>query len=114
MTTIYLSGPMTGLPQFNYKAFNNFAELFREHGLLVENPAENPVPACGSWQGFMRLAVAQVAKADVVVMLEGWKESRGARIEYMLARNLDIAVLSTDQAVERFVHPALRVKRHES
>jgi len=46
---IYIAGPMTGLPEFNYPAFNAAAEYLRSLGHHVENPADNPVPACKSW-----------------------------------------------------------------
>jgi hypothetical protein len=60
----------------------------------VINPAENPAPACGSWLGYMRMSVAQVASVDCLVMLPGWPFSKGARIEYLLAKLLGLGVTS--------------------
>jgi hypothetical protein len=37
---IYLSGPMTGLPDLNFPAFNAAASALRAKGLNVINPAE--------------------------------------------------------------------------
>lgn len=42
---VYLSGPMTGLPDFNYPAFHDAAQRLRSIGHRVESPAENPPPA---------------------------------------------------------------------
>ncbi|MFJ9993363.1 DUF4406 domain-containing protein [Pseudomonas putida] len=89
---VYISGPMTGLPDFNYPAFNAAAADLRAAGVHVENPAENPTPACGTWLGFMRLAVEQISRCDHVVTLPGWEESRGARVEVELARGLGLPV----------------------
>ena len=89
---IYIAGPMSGLKDFNYPAFGAAADNLRARGHTVMNPAENPVPACGSWEGYMRNAIAQVVKADTIVLLPGWAESRGAVVEYALARTLKIAV----------------------
>ena len=36
---VYLSGPMTGLPEFNYPAFNALASTLRGSGFVVNNPA---------------------------------------------------------------------------
>ncbi|MCY1527250.1 hypothetical protein D9M68_623110 [compost metagenome] len=41
MKRIYLAGPMTGLPEFNYPAFHAEAARLRALGYQVENPAEN-------------------------------------------------------------------------
>ena len=91
MTRIYLAGPMSGLPDLNYPAFNAKAAELRAQGHHVENPAENPVPACGSWQGYMRMAVAQLVTCEVIFLLPGWEKSKGARVERDLARRLGIA-----------------------
>ena len=32
MTRIYIAGPMSGLPELNYPAFNAMAERLRAHG----------------------------------------------------------------------------------
>lgn len=87
---IYVAGPMTGLPDFNYPAFNAEAERLRAIGYRVENPANNPKQA--TWQEYMREAVAQLAKCDMVVVLPGWENSRGALIENGLAVSLGIPV----------------------
>ena len=85
---IYLAGPMTGHPDFNYPAFNAEAARLRAIGYRVENPAENPVQ--NTWQAYMRQALAQLVKCDAVALLPGWKASRGARIENQLAIDLGI------------------------
>lgn len=98
MKRIYIAGPMTGLPEFNYPAFHSAAAALRAQGHHVENPAENPMPPCGSWQGYMRMSLAQVAKCDAVYMLPGWRRSRGARIEHGLALDLELEVQDFDAA----------------
>lgn len=94
MKRVYIAGPMTGLPEFNYPVFNAAAKRLRELGFEVENPAENPVPHCGSWLGYMRLAIRQLSKCDGVALLPGWQQSRGARIEHQLATQLGLVVVS--------------------
>ncbi|MCO8251131.1 DUF4406 domain-containing protein [Comamonas thiooxydans] len=89
---IYLAGPMSGLPEFNYPAFHVAATVLRAQGHHVENPAENPQPACGTWQGYMRMSLRQIAACDCLYMLPGWRSSRGARIEHGLALDLGLEV----------------------
>jgi len=88
MTTLYIAGPMSGLPDSNYPAFTLAATLLRGAGFTVLNPAENPTPADPTWENWMRLAIGQLVQADGVALLGGWTGSRGALIEEKLARTL--------------------------
>ena len=90
---IYLAGPMTGLPDLNYPAFHWAAAQLRALGHEVLNPAENPVPPCGSWQGYMRLALAQLVQCECIALLPGWAESKGALIERKLAQVLGMHIV---------------------
>lgn len=88
MQRIFLSGPMTGIENFNYPAFNDAAAKLRARGLSVENPAENPEQA--TWADYMRLALVQLLTCDMVAQLPGWENSRGARMEHCVADELGI------------------------
>ena len=99
MKRIYIAGPMSNLPDFNYPAFNLEAARLRARGLEVLNPAENPVPPCRSWGGYMRMAIAQLIQCDTVVLLDGWEDSRGARIEAHLAEQLEMQIVYPGQEV---------------
>lgn len=90
---IYIAGPMTGLPGFNYDAFNAMAARLRAEGYQVENPAENPEPPCKSWGGYMRMALRQMLTCDAVVTLPGWGKSRGASLEVYVASLLGLRVV---------------------
>lgn len=90
MTRLYLAGPMSGLEDFNYPAFNEAAANLRALGFVVENPAENAAPTCGSWVGYMRLAITQMLTCDCVAFLPYWEASNGAQVEHALAKELGI------------------------
>lgn len=96
MIRVYISGPMTGIENFNYPAFHAAAAQLRAAGYVVENPAENPHPECRSWEGYMRIAVAQLAKCDRIVTLPGWQASRGAKVEVDLGLTLGMDVVDLD------------------
>lgn len=88
----YIAGPMTGLPEYNYPAFNELAAKLRSEGERVENPAENPIPACGSWEGYMRMALAQMLTCERVALLPGWRDSRGAQFERLVAETVGMKI----------------------
>ena len=80
---IYIAGPMTNLPEYNYPEFRRVAKWFRLRGWLVENPAENP--QCNTWAGYMRMSLVQISRCDHICLLPGWWRSRGARLEALIA-----------------------------
>ncbi len=45
---IYLAGPMTGLPDYNFPAFMKAAAYLRSQGAIVFNPAENDLLRYGA------------------------------------------------------------------
>lgn len=92
MSIIYIAGPMTGLPESNYPAFNAAAQRLRAAGHVVHNPAENPVPACGTWLGYMRMSLKQIAEVDALVLLPDWMHSKGAMIERRLGMELGMPI----------------------
>lgn len=96
MPVIYLSGPMTGLPENNYPAFNRVAHELRGMGFEVVNPAENNLPVNSHWRAYMRAALSSLLRCDAVVLLPGWSASRGATIERRLCVDLDIRAWAID------------------
>ena len=91
---VYLSGPMTGIKDFNRPAFNDAADFIRSHlEWDVWNPAEHDGPEIEQyverrklpahvWQEVMNKDL-EIVKTQcwAVVMLHGWMESIGARME---------------------------------
>lgn len=47
---VYVAGPMTGIADFNYPAFNAVADQQRTHGYEVENPADHGIVEGAQWQ----------------------------------------------------------------
>lgn len=97
MTITYLAGPMTGLPEFNYPQFHEVANELRARRLTVVNPAENDTGAFDvafgkPWEYYMRLALRGLTVCDEVCLLPGWQDSRGARLERLVAEALGMRV----------------------
>lgn len=103
MRTVYLAGPMTGLPEYNFPAFDHAAEILAEQGYTVFNPAQmdrdvgfDPSSAQVS-SAFLRDALrrdlAAICDADAIAMLPGWEKSGGARIEWLLAAHLGLEII---------------------
>ena len=94
---VYIAGPMTGIPEFNYPLFNATAKALRAAGVEVRNPAENDGGSAGeSWEFYMRLALRSLLECDEIVLLPGWRDSRGARLEEAVAHELGMRVREFD------------------
>lgn len=104
--TLYIAGPMTGHPNLNYPAFHQAAKQLRDAGYTVLNPAEGPRPTRNpTWEDWMRQAIGMLIQADHVATLDGWENSRGARIEVNLALDLGMAY----DPVARHLHVATKM-----
>ena len=91
---IYIAGPMTGLPGHNFPAFHAAADRLRQAGWDVVNPAENfggrrDLPR----ESYIRADVALLIECHAIALLPGWERSRGAKLEYLLARELGMPVI---------------------
>jgi len=99
---IYIAGPMRGIPLFNFPAFHKTAEVLRELGYEVSNPAERDIKEDGfdpskstprPMHEYMAHDLPEVCKADALVLMDGWEKSSGAKLEIMVARKLDKLIL---------------------
>lgn len=98
----YISGPMTGIRNYNYPAFQIAAKTLRKHGIEVISPVELdedfvqpglPTMASQSEDGRNRMIEMQWPRMlgrDIgiirdrcrgLVLLNGWEKSKGARLE---------------------------------
>ena len=86
--TLYLAGPMTGMPEHNYPAFREAARQLRGLGLWIINPADLN-EASRPWDECMRDNLVELGlRADGLVLLPGWQNSRGATLEVEIARRM--------------------------
>ncbi|HQT62764.1 DUF4406 domain-containing protein [Acidiphilium sp.] len=113
---IYVAGPMTGFPFFNYPAFHDAAAQLREQGHHVFNPAERDIErhdgvdiSAGNAVGCLAQAAAQhgfsrrealtddlmwiCREAEAIALLPGWERSSGARAEHATALALGLEVI---------------------
>jgi len=91
---LYLSGPMTGLPDYNYPTFAHEAARLRGLGHDVLNPAENFAgDTSRPRHEYIRHDVALLLMAEAVAVLPGWRRSKGALLEVAIAEELALPIL---------------------
>lgn len=93
---LYIAGPMTGRPDFNYPAFHEAAARLRAAGFEVENPAEDGLPVESPWYAHLRVAIIKLMGCEAVATLPGWRNSEGAQLEVHNAVHLGMSVRSVE------------------
>lgn len=109
MIKCYLAGPMRGLPMCNFPTFFRTARLLAEAGFTVVNPAAHDIecgfdPVRGNYEEKPELQLksllawdfSQVMQCDRIILLPGWRESRGTRAELVVAHYAGLEVWEID------------------
>lgn len=94
--TIYIAGPMTGLPEYNYPAFIEAAKMLTaaHPDAVIINPAENFDRQTGlPYPTYIRRSFEQVLASTELYVLAGWMSSKGARAELTMAKLLDLVIV---------------------
>lgn len=99
LSPVYIAGPMTGLPDYNFPAFHEAAARIRAEGLRVVSPAEldehdSVPPGDRPWAWYLARDLKALLDCNAVAVLDGWRESRGARLEVHVASALGLHVVS--------------------
>jgi nucleoside 2-deoxyribosyltransferase len=97
---IYLAGPMSGLPDFNFPAFHAAAKTLREQGHEVFSPAEADLERWGDMETIKKEATYKeclkvdldwiIANAEAIALLPGWEKSKGVAAELALSKALGL------------------------
>ena len=82
---------MTGHPDLNFPAFHAEAKKWRDLGHEVVNPAELCPDPATPWHECMRKDIAALVTCDTIVLLPGWRQSRGATLEQHIAERLGMS-----------------------
>ncbi|EFU9021520.1 DUF4406 domain-containing protein [Salmonella enterica] len=90
MSIIFISGPMSGMPDFNRDAFALTAALLRATGHTVLNPAL--LPDGLKYGHYLKICTAMLECADTIYLLDGWESSTGATAEHALAKSLNLEI----------------------
>jgi nucleoside 2-deoxyribosyltransferase len=111
---IYVAGPMTDYPENNFPAFYVAEKQLRKAGFKVINPARlskkvakkynfslKDHEACKKHvKQFMKEDLKGLLKCDFIYMLKGWRDSKGANIEYNTAKETGMCILMEELVIK--------------
>jgi hypothetical protein len=108
--TVYIAGPMSGYPEWNFPAFFDAERRLLARGYAVANPARYDRDQLGfdpttdmldtvkNKDYFLRESLRwdfeQLTQADAIHMLAGWEASKGATAEKLIAEKLGLQVIT--------------------
>lgn len=92
---------MTGLPELNFPAFYAKQKELEAKGYTCVNPADvgkaiilpEGLLKDEIYLTYMKADIAAMCPCDSICMLKGWWRSRGARIEWIVAKLLRMRVV---------------------
>ena len=88
---MYISGRVTNNPNFMQDFSDGELDVVAM-GCKPINPVAN-VPLGKSWIWYMRRDLRLLLDCDSIYMLKGWWRSRGARLEWIIAKSLNYKII---------------------
>lgn len=94
MKKVYICGPVSGLPYDEVvKKFAQAEQILKGMGVMPINPLHLVPDPETHWNPAMRACIKGLMDADAILMLDGYQQSKGANVEYELAKVLEMTVL---------------------
>lgn len=102
------------MPEFNYPAFFEMEDYIRKNWpytqtrpIIVFNPARidqehnlDPNNRTNTREWYLKEAIEMLLRCNTIVMLDGWEESAGARLEFEIAKEFKMWIL--DQRLQPY------------
>ena len=85
MKKIYISGKITGTTDY-IQRFERVEKALSKYYTVI-NPAKvnAQLPKETVWEEYMKMSMCMLEMCNAIYMLKGWKDSKGARLEYNYA-----------------------------
>lgn len=91
---IYISGKISGTDLTETRArFAAAAKVTKRLGYEPVNPLENGLSEHDSWEAHMLKDIIDLLQCNAIYMLQGWEDSKGARIEHYIATKIGMPIM---------------------
>lgn len=96
-TMVYISGPITDIPDLNRPSFIKAQRMLLSAGCSIFNPMHiegpiDPLKDDALWSYYMHFCVRALPECDSILMLPDWQNSKGAKWEHRIAEMLGLQV----------------------
>lgn len=94
MEKAYISGKISGLEKEEFETlFSKASQLAIKMGYMPVNPVELKHDHDLTWENYMKIDIAELLTCHHMIMLPNWKESKGAKIEHDLGKELGLKII---------------------
>ena len=110
---VYIAGPMRGIPEYNFPAFDRASEAAARFGFIPVSPADldremgfnesRDVPTPADLRAMIVRDVVELSKCDAIALLPGWERSSGVAVELAVAKFLGLEILDAEMFLEKEV-----------
>lgn len=91
---IYISGKISGTNLAETrKRFASVAKAMKRLGYKPVNPLENGLTEHDTWEVQIAKDIADLLHCKAIYMLQGWQDSKGARIEHYVATEIGLHIM---------------------
>ena len=105
---VYIAGPVSMIQDYNRPAFEKAKSELIALGYDAISPSDvadeldKGEHVAHKWIDYMRECIKRLVDCDRIYLLDNWHASRGAKIEWNLARDLGIEPLYLEGDYEKF------------
>ena len=109
---VFISGPMSGIKDFNKPAFDKAEEYLTNAGYSVFNPARMHFDESWDHSEIMKIDLAALAQCDYILLLDKWYYSKGAIQErsYAIATGVELLSMSDIERSKKETKPTKRIE----
>lgn len=93
MKKVYIAGKISGIEDYAYALFEEAEQKFVKKGYQVVNPMKLPHNHDKKWESYMKDCIFELVGCDLIHPLPNWSDSKGAKIEMALAKELGIKII---------------------
>ena len=88
---IYIAGKISGDKEYRKKFDAIYDHLIHKYGCPVYNPAKQPEGL--SYKEYLYNGIDLLKNCNVIYMIKGWEDSKGARAEHAIAVALGYKII---------------------
>lgn len=96
MKKIYIAGKITGIEDQAVALFDGAARWLSGRGYEAVNPMLLGHDHDQRWESYMKVCLKALIDCDAIYLIDNWRDSRGAVVEYNLALMLGMEILKQE------------------